>query len=102
MRIERMSCDQCNVRIEGEFELGALARLSVEDQVFVAAFVRSHGSIKQMEKLFGISYPTVKNRLNAIVRSIDREFEGTSPNSLVLEKLGRGEISVDEALERLR
>ena len=43
-----------------------LARLTAEDQIFVAAFVRCHGSIKQMEKFFGVSYPTIKNRLNRI------------------------------------
>ena len=54
------------VAIEGEFELPPLARLRYEDQVFVSEFVRSHGSIKDMEKAFGVSYPTVKNRLNRI------------------------------------
>ena len=55
------------ISIQGEFELPPLARLRYEDQVFVSEFVRSHGSIKDMEKAFGISYPTVKNRLNRIV-----------------------------------
>lgn len=54
------------ISIEGTFALPPLAKLIVEDQLFVTAFVRSHGSIKEMEALFGISYPTVKNRLNAI------------------------------------
>ena len=55
------------ISIQGEFELPPLARLRYEDQVFVSEFVRSHGSIKDMEKAFGISYPTVKNRLNRII-----------------------------------
>src|SRR5215468_5114695 len=55
-----------DVVVEGPFELPPLARLSSEDQTFVAAFVRCHGSIKQMERLFGVSYPTIKNRLNRI------------------------------------
>jgi hypothetical protein len=54
-----------------------------------------------MESLFGISYPTVKNRLNAISAALDRNFEGPSPNLYVLEQLSRGELSVEEALERL-
>jgi hypothetical protein len=65
------------------------------------AFVRSHGSIKKMESLFGISYPTVKNRLNAIGAALDKTFEVPSPNLYVLEQLARGEITVDEALEKL-
>ncbi|MFV2021178.1 DUF2089 family protein [Micromonospora sp. LOL_023] len=49
-----------------------LAQLSVDDQVFVAAFVRLHGSIKKMERIFGVSYPTVKSRLNRIAGQVCR------------------------------
>lgn len=101
MTISRTHCGDCDVSLEGEFELSALARLSLEDQMFVVAFVRHHGSIKRMESLFGISYPTVKNRLNAIASHLDRSFDAPSPNSLVLDELERGEISVEEALERM-
>src|SRR2546422_7352907 len=55
-----------DVGVEAPFEFPPLARLSSEDQTFVAAFVRCHGSIKQVEQLFGVSYPTIKNRLNRI------------------------------------
>jgi hypothetical protein len=54
-----------------------------------------------MERIFDISYPTVKNRLRGIVERLDRAFEVPSPNAAVLDQLSRGEISVDEALERL-
>src|SRR5215831_1176085 len=64
--IERVRLADQNIAIEGRFEPPPLARLTFEDQVFVAAFVRCHGSIKQMEKFFGVSYPTIKNRLNRI------------------------------------
>src|SRR5262249_20139319 len=66
LRIERVRLPDSDIALEGRFELPPLARLSAEDQVFVAAFVRCHGSIKQMEKFFGVSYPTIKNRLNRI------------------------------------
>jgi hypothetical protein len=87
--------------METDFQVPALARLSLEDQVFVVAFVRHHGSIKKMEHLFGISYPTVKNRLNALASQLDRSFDVPSPNELVLERLERGEISIERALEEL-
>src|SRR6266699_2134946 len=64
--IERVRLTDSDIAIEGRFEIPPLARLTAEDQVFVAAFVRCHGSIKQMEKFFGVSYPTIKNRLNRI------------------------------------
>jgi len=96
-----MVCPDCNVKLETDFEVSALARLSLQDQVFVMAFVRHHGSIKRMEHLFGISYPTVKNRLNALAATLDKSFDAPSPNEHVLDQLAEGEISVDEALERL-
>jgi hypothetical protein len=64
--IERVRLTGQDVAIEGRFELPPLAQLAAEDQIFVAAFVRCHGSIKQMEQFFGVSYPTIKNRLNRI------------------------------------
>ena len=101
MTISRAYCADCDVSLEGEFEVSALARLALEDQIFVVAFLRHHGSIKRMESLFGISYPTVKNRLNAIASQLDRSFDAPSPSSRVLDDLERGEISVAEALERM-
>ncbi|HEY5432949.1 MAG TPA: DUF2089 domain-containing protein [Coriobacteriia bacterium] len=94
------------VAIDGEFELPPLAGLRYEDQVFVGEFVRCHGSIKHMEKAFGVSYPTIKNRLNRIATrlqlvQIDTEPEGT-PADEVLDLLERGEISAEEAARRLR
>lgn len=95
------------VSIEGEFALPPLARLRYEDQVFVSEFVRSHGSIKDMERAFGVSYPTVKNRLNRIseqLRFVEVAVEAPTPPAEddVLAMLERGEISADEAAERLR
>lgn len=103
LRVSRMACSSCGMVMEGDFELSPLGKLSPEDQAFVMAFVRHHGSIKKMESLFDISYPTVKNRLNAIGAALDKSFEveTPTPNLYVLEQLSRGELTVDEALERL-
>jgi hypothetical protein len=90
------------VVVEGQFEPPQLAQLSVDDQVFVAAFVRSHGSIKEMERIFGVSYPTIKSRLNRIAEHLD--FVDTDPaptGADVVDRLRRGEISVQEALAEL-
>lgn len=101
--VERVSLDNEKVVIEGEFELPPLARLKFEDQVFVAVFVKSHGSIKQMEKHFGISYPTVKSRLNRLADQLDFvDVETISDSGDVLERLERGEINVDEAIEAIK
>ena len=101
MELSRAACPDCGVTLEGQFEVSPLGRLTEEDQIFVLAFLREHGSIRKMEGLFGISYPTVKNRLGAIVSELDRAFAGPSSDGLILEQLSRGEISVEEALERM-
>src|SRR5512135_80595 len=69
--IERVRLAGKDIAIEGSFELPQLARLSAEDQVFVIAFLHRHGSIKEMEQVFGVSYPTIKARLNRISRSLE-------------------------------
>jgi hypothetical protein len=99
--VTRMACPTCKLSLEGEFEVSSLGKLSPDDQAFVIAFVRHHGSLKKMEATFGISYPTVKNRLNAIAARLDKNFENPSPNLYVLEQLSRGELTVEETLERL-
>ena len=100
--VERVRLVGRDISVEGNFEVPPLANLSGEDQIFVAAFVRSHGSIKQMEQLFGVSYPTIKNRLNRIGGQL--KFVDCGPltsRDEVLSQLERGELSVEQALEML-
>ncbi len=111
--VERVRLRDSGIAIEGEFEPPDLARLSAEDQVFVMTFVQVHGSIKEMERLFGISYPTVKNRLNRIssqlalvevVPPVPVPAEPPAPDPRsgdVLDRLESGEIDVEEAVRRL-
>jgi hypothetical protein len=114
--VERVRLADSGVAIEGAFELPQLAQLSVEDQVFVTAFVRSHGSIKQMERIFGVSYPTIKSRLNRIAGSLDFVDASPSPSSSsapveapaararqadVIDRLRRGEITAQQAVSEL-
>jgi hypothetical protein len=106
--IERVRLAGQDVAIEGHFEVPPLAALAADDQVFVAAFVRCHGSIKQMEQFFGVSYPTIKNRLNRIgallpFAEVDPPASdaGTSTSEL-LSRIERGEISARDAIAHLR
>lgn len=110
--VEKVRLTERDVAIEGEFELPSITKLSAEDLVFVMAFVKVDGSIKQMERLFGISYPTVKNRLNRISGGFNMVEISAAPaepeavlsdpaRSEVLAQLERGEITADEAIERL-
>src|SRR5882757_2011879 len=100
--VERVRLPERGIAIEGHFELPKLAQLAAEDQVFIAAFVRSHGSIKEMEQVFGVSYPTVKARLNRIAAGLEFvEIDPTPGREEVLERLARGEITADEAISEL-
>jgi len=101
--ITEVKLKKSGITLKGEFELPPLSRLTLEDQIFIIAFIRCHGSIKEMEELFGISYPTVKNRLKRIAQML--EFvEVISPSSRadILSQLEKGEISVEEAEQKLR
>jgi len=105
IQVERIRLTDADIAIDGQFELPPLAQLPAEDQVFVAAFVRAHGSIKEMEKLFGVSYPTIKNRLNRIGASLPSvEVEPPRPHVLgdLLGRLERGEMSAREVLTELK
>ena len=100
--IERVRIPEKELAVEGAFSLPELARLSLEDQVFVTAFLRSHGSIKEMEQVFGVSYPTIKARLNRISGQL--HFVETNPapgRAEVLERLKNGEISAEQAIKEL-
>ncbi len=106
IEIERVRVPESGIAIEGRFELPPLAQLPGDDQVFIAAFVRSHGSIKQMEKLFGVSYPTIKNRLNRIAGGLPlpevTAVEEETSASHILDRLERGEMTANEAIARLK
>jgi hypothetical protein len=94
--VERVQIPDRHITVEGAFTL------PMEDQVFIIAFLRSHGSIKEMEQVFGVSYPTIKARLNRIAGQL--EFVDTNPSpsrAEVLERLNKGELSADEAIRAL-
>ena len=100
--VERVRIPETGIAIEGTFELPKLARLSADDQVFVMAFIKTEGVIKEMEKAFGVSYPTIKNRLARIAGQLQL-IENIPPTQKqdTMDELERGEITAQEAIERL-
>jgi len=108
LTVERVRIAVSKIAVEGEFELPPLAQLSTSDQVFVTAFVKCHGSIKEMERLYGISYPTVKNRLNGIsdrlefVEFVPPSCKEASSQEEILDRIDEGELSVDEAIKKMK
>jgi hypothetical protein len=100
--VERVRLIEKNIAIEGSFDLPQLARLSMDDQVFITAFVRSHGSIKEMERVFGVSYPTIKSRLTRIANSLDFvETVPTPTKAEILARLQQGEITAEDAIRQM-
>jgi hypothetical protein len=108
--VERVRLADKDVALEGAWELPQLARLSMDDQVFITAFVRSHGSIKEMEQVFGVSYPTIKSRLTRIANSLEfielvpepsAQRPAGATQQEILGQLKRGEINAAEAVKKL-
>lgn len=99
--ITRYECSNCETKIEGSFQQTGFSELNDEQIEFIKVFLVSHGSIKEVEKRLGISYPTVKNRLSEIVKVLTgTELE--KPQSYdVLEMIEEGDLSVEDALKML-
>ena len=72
LRVQTMHCVACGTKIEGDFKLPELMRLSEENQRFVLEFVKSSGSLKEMAQKLGLSYPTVRNRLDEVIAQLEK------------------------------
>jgi len=70
LKVKSLKCENCNTEVHGLYDLPVLTRLSVEDQDFILRFVKSSGSLKDMAKQLGLSYPTVRNLLDNIIEKI--------------------------------
>ncbi len=89
LQVKRLCCPTCETEVGGAFDLPVLARLSVQDQSFIWEFVKASGSLKAMAKLLGLSYPTVRNRLDDIIARIkNAEVQCKELHHPVEERLG--------------
>lgn len=70
LNVKSLVCEHCQTEIQGQYELPLLSRLSIDDQGFILEFVKASGSLKEMARLLGLSYPTVRNRLDEIIERI--------------------------------
>jgi hypothetical protein len=119
LEISRLHCSTCGTTIEGEFGVGRFGRLSHEQMALLESFLRSRGNLKEMERALGISYPTVRARVEALVQAlgladgdqvdilVDTEPELADPNLAaarreILERLAKGDIDASGAAEALR
>ena len=103
----RLHCRSCDTTIEGHFELGRLGRLSQEQLDFVEAFIRCEGKLNRLEKELELSYPTLRSRLNEIIRQMGYEVGSDSggldeeERNQILDDLANGKLSSEEAMRML-
>jgi hypothetical protein len=103
MEIERLRCSACHVAIEGRIPIPRLARLSAENREFIELFVRSSGSLKAVAAKLGISYPTVRNRLDRVIAALaEEEKQEKDKRREILDSIDNGSMTVDAAIELLR
>ena len=99
----RLTCPGCSMQLEGRFELPELLRMSSDDLDFVLQFVRCSGSLKDLGKLRGQSYPTVRNRLDEIIQKLSAPTEDIEKKRRkILDAIAKGELSVKEATRKLK
>lgn len=110
MNVTRLVCEHCGTAVEGSFETCRFCQLTKEQKEFIEIFIVSRGNIKEVERVLGISYPTVRSRLEAVIESLGYRVENkpaddeetAARRKNVLESLGRGEITAEQALKMLR
>ena len=102
LNITEYHCDHCATTIRGKFGVGELSQLTPAQQEFVKVFVCSSGSIKEVERALSISYPTVKNKLNEVIKVLCPNKPKKTISINILADIESGNLSVDEALEKLK
>ena len=108
LEVARLECRGCHTGIEGRFALTRLARLDEEQMGFVETFLKARGNIKEMERELRISYPTVRNRLDAILQAMGYKVEAAAQEESadhrreVLDRLQSGAITAEDAVRQLR
>lgn len=101
----RLRCTNCNTVIDNEFELSKFDYLNNEQLYFIETFIRCRGSIKEVERELGISYPTVRAKLDEVIESLGyltKETKVKQDSKDILTALENGDISVDEAISKLK
>ena len=105
--ITKCTCKKCGSELTGHFNGCEFCSLSEEDTYFALVFIKCRGSIKDVEKELGISYPTVRSRLDAVIERLGLKptmsaDELKEERRLVFERLDKGEITADQAAEMLK
>jgi hypothetical protein len=109
LRVTRLHCGTCGTGIEGRFSVGRFSRLTRDQAALLESFLRARGNLRELERELGISYPTVRNRIEALLRALDLADGAAPPDEpvgaphrrSVLERLARKEITAEQAAAEL-
>jgi len=120
LEVTRLHCSACGTTLEGDFSVGRFGRLNKDQMALLESFLRSRGNLREMERELGISYPTIRSRVEALVRALgfgprgdaddaDEPAESTQPpppagrtRGEILEALARHDITAEEAATAIR
>ena len=107
--ITEIQCSNCHLKMQGEFKPGLFSTLSDDQLTFVRAFLRVRGNLSEMEKVLGVSYPTIRNKLEEINQTLERAEQtpvialpSNNERSAILNKVAAGELDAAQALELLK
>ena len=113
LAVTRLRCTSCGTTLEGEFSVGRFARLGRDQMALLESFLRARGNLRDIEREMGISYPTVRARVEALVRALgfgprdddsapDEPEPAPDTREAILERLARHEISAEDAAAAIR
>ena len=105
LSVQRLKCQGCETVIENDFKLSKFDYLNHDQLDFIEVFIKCRGSIKEVEKELGISYPTVRAKLDEVITSLGytpKSTPNTKLNNDILDALEKGELSADEAIKALK
>ena len=107
--ITEIQCSNCHLKMQGEFKPGLFSTLTDDQLTFVRAFLRVRGNLSEMEKVLGVSYPTIRNKLEEINQTLERAEQtpvialpSNNERSAILNKVAAGELDAAQALELLK
>ncbi|NLJ61347.1 MAG: DUF2089 domain-containing protein [Firmicutes bacterium] len=110
LEVTKLSCSRCDTSISGHFETCKFCQMTDEQRNFVATFIRCRGNIKEVERELGISYPTVRGRLDTVIQALgfpiesdkEDEAEAAARRKEILDSLATGELGAEEAVKLLK
>lgn len=110
LEVTRLHCPHCNTGIDGQFTVCKFCQLPIDQKAFAEVFIKCRGNIKEVEKELGISYPTVRSRLETLIESLGYRAEPVPKDDpetrerrkQILEDLNEGKITSEDAIDLLR